>query len=186
MSWKLSTCSASRAVEAGNPAREGGVSRTGKCRKCSKSLLPHKPVKVTCSSLHLSYIRQSMSCGCTSAPALTISHHRAAVPGAGSPTCCSSRLLRPLQQHLAATSCRRSSTPFQSAKLRIRRSSVAAPGATGAAPITSPWLEGRDLQAKPQLKGDELLFYTHTLCPYAQRVHLALLEKVTRAESWTQ
>lgn len=40
------------------------------------------------------------------------------------------------------------------------------------------WIEGKDLPGKPQQQGNQILFYTHTLCPYAQRVHLTLLEKV--------
>jgi hypothetical protein len=36
--------------------------------------------------------------------------------------------------------------------------------------------EGRDL--KGPMEDDGLVFYTHTLCPYAQRVWLAILEKV--------
>ncbi len=42
------------------------------------------------------------------------------------------------------------------------------------------WLEASSLEAKPQCSDGVLNFYTHTLCPYAQRVHLTLLEKVRR------
>lgn len=42
----------------------------------------------------------------------------------------------------------------------------------------STWLEGADLSEKPSAAAD-VIFYTHTLCPYAHRVHLCLLEKVS-------
>lgn len=41
----------------------------------------------------------------------------------------------------------------------------------------STWIEGSDLSEKPSASAD-VLFYTHTLCPYAHRVHPCLLEKV--------
>ena len=51
-------------------------------------------------------------------------------------------------------------------------------GSCAAAPATiTSWTDGKDLKKKPTPKENEVIFYTHTLCPYAHRVHLALLEK---------
>lgn len=74
----------------------------------------------------------------------------------------------------------RSAGRSQQSKLLSRHSSAAAPHA--AAATTTHWIEGKDLSAKPQPKGNEVLLYTHTLCPFAQRVHHALLEKVNVVE----
>lgn len=48
------------------------------------------------------------------------------------------------------------------------------------ATVDRPWLEASDLKGKPACSEGVLNFYTHTLCPYAQRVHLTLIEKVWR------
>jgi hypothetical protein len=67
--------------------------------------------------------------------------------------------------------------PFVSAR-RLQAVRARLDSNPAATPATiAPWLEGRDLTEKPKPKGDEVIFYTHTLCPYAHRVHLALLEK---------
>jgi hypothetical protein len=72
------------------------------------------------------------------------------------------------------------SCPVQPAVSRhhFQAASARSSGHFAAAPATiASWIEGSDLTEKPTPKGNAFLFYTHTLCPYAHRVHLALLEK---------
>ncbi|KAK9867166.1 hypothetical protein WJX84_010666 [Apatococcus fuscideae] len=83
---------------------------------------------------------------------------------------------------LAATSCLSSSTAesylsFHSAgelcKARLRRDSVLSTRLRSAHLV----LDGSRLKGPPPCEPGQLTFYTHTLCPYAERVWLTLLEK---------
>ena len=73
-----------------------------------------------------------------------------------------------------------SNKPFLTKPQRPGQCSAGPATKLAAAPRPDAWIEGKTLSEKLE-SGDGLIFFTHTLCPFAQRVHLTLIEKVRQA-----
>lgn len=89
------------------------------------------------------------------------------------------------QQHHRVPACdtRSKALPFRAHTRALhsipRAHTVAAAAAMDAGGDRAAAFAAEEAGASPPPSGEQPVFYTHTLCPYAERVWIALLEKVT-------